>query len=348
MRLLDKLGPFDQPLPMYQEAFIQPRVSLTSDVLDYLQCKRKYGLYKVRGFAAAASTGEFVGTLAHRTMQRLWEFYRANRTPPQDERVCEFLETGRRELVEGENIRPHSWQAVGLVGMQVLRLNRTLVDLVGYDNLLDAERTLRIDMGQFVIEGVIDVVVRGRSGLELWDYKASKDPRHVLGDPEATARERNAARRRLERSSLQLQLYQYLFTSCTGERVTSCGVLFLGEVPTPPPPRRISSAELLAMWSGYHPEAIGRSERGSRTDSQEEPGVTRVMYSVPIDNESVSRTVKSFTAVAREILTSRLDDHWPAPPVDSLPDEQTCDDCDFRVSCPAVGSVSNRSEESGL
>ena len=59
-------------IPRYKGEGGSPRLSLTSDILDHRKCQRKYGLYKVRGFEASAPTAEFVGTFAHRSMEKAW------------------------------------------------------------------------------------------------------------------------------------------------------------------------------------------------------------------------------------------------------------------------------------
>ena len=50
----------DAEVPNYASEVLKPRISLTSDVLDFRKCERKYGLYKIRNFQPSAPTAEFV------------------------------------------------------------------------------------------------------------------------------------------------------------------------------------------------------------------------------------------------------------------------------------------------
>ena len=334
--LSDSIGPVWDNIPESRGTGVKPRLSLTSDVLDFLECQRKYGLYKVRGFASAAGTGEFVGTLAHRSLEQAWRHFKESGRPPSDLEMADILEKNRVALFAGENRRPRSWAAALNTGYRVLRMNRTLAERGIYAIVVGCERVLRVGDEKFVIEGVIDTVLNHDQGVTLWDWKATRDPRRLLGSPPGSPELRTATRN-LERYRMQLRLYAHLFHAATGERVASCRAVFLQEIPLPTSAAgTVAGDELHQLWKDASAVPISESEWSHFESKAASPTSAGLFLSVAVNDAEVEETVRSFRDTALNIIASRHADHWPAPAEKDLPEAQTCADCDFRDSCPTV------------
>ena len=98
-------------IPSYRADRLRPRISLTSDVLDFRKCERKYGMYKIRKFQASAPTAEFVGTFAHRSLEMAWREAREGNSPNQD-RMIEIMEGIRMQMINEEKRDYNQWNAV--------------------------------------------------------------------------------------------------------------------------------------------------------------------------------------------------------------------------------------------
>jgi len=172
------LRPKGYPVPPYREAEMKLVLSLTGDILAFRRCARQYGMQSVRGFALAHATQEFVGTFAHRSLARAFRHYREQHRAPTNAEMAGIL-NDVRELLREQKRRPHSWDVVRKVGCRVMRLNRSFETFGVYERIVDSERSLQTDDEEFVIQGRVDVIQRG-AGIELWDYKATQDPRRVI------------------------------------------------------------------------------------------------------------------------------------------------------------------------
>lgn len=334
------MNPLDLPtaaeeVPAYEAATDRPRLSLTSDILDFRTCQRKYGLYKVRGFSGASPTAEFVGTFAHRAMEEAWQLSQQTGDPPTQSAMVDVLEQVRTDLLD-EGRSPHSWPAVLHAGYQVLRMVATMADRSLFAAIVDSERTFRRGKSEYVLEGVVDMVLRDDAGPVLWDFKSARDPRRALGDGEATARGQRASRRRLDDYRLQLRLYHFLCESVLDQQPARCELVFLGELGR----AAIDFGDydsLEAAWTASDPEPVGSAQWQQCRESAASPTDPGLFYAVSNDPDEVAAAVSEFEETATAILSCRDADSWSAPDVSDLPSKQTCDDCGFLDSCaPAL------------
>lgn len=326
-------------VPEYEDAGTRPRLSLTADVLDFRKCTRKYGLYKVRGFSGSSPTAEFVGTFAHRAMEEAWQHYRTHGVTPDHATVVDILEGVRTDLLD-EGRSPHSWPAVFHAGFQVARLVATMTHLGRWPEVVDSERTFRSGRDGYVLEGVVDLILETDDGLLLWDFKSANDPRRSLVDPDASPRSRRAAERMIEDYTLQLRLYHALCETVLERAPTGCRLVFLGELGR----AGIDFGdydELRAAWAATDPEPVSPSDWAASIDRARDPDEPGLFYAVDTDPDLVADAMADFEATARDILSCRERDEWPAPAVEDLPSTQTCQDCDFLQSCePAMSQRS--------
>jgi hypothetical protein len=207
-----------------------------------------------------------------------------------------------------------------------------------FGSVVDSERTLRRGKQDFVLEGVVDLILNQAEGLVLWDFKSAQDPRRSLGDPDATKRSQRASQQRLSDYSLQLRLYHYLCKAVLDEVPARCEVIFLGEFGRAD--IDFSNFDNLeAAWHATSPDPagdVGWNSQGKGTTGTENYGL---FYSVSNTESEIANAIAEFEETAQEILRCRDEDEWSAPTESELPSKQTCDDCDFLESCETAMRV---------
>ena len=326
----------DSKIPSYRAEKLRPRISLTSDVLDFRKCERKYGLYKVRGFQASAPTAEFVGTFAHRCLEKAWKEARQGTILDQSQMI-KVMEDIRIQMVKEEKRNPHSWNAVLKAGRQVMRMHASLAARGMYANWFDSERTFRSLEGNFVLEGVVDALFEYDGNVMLWDWKASNDPRAIIIRKGVGQRSLNYAQRVIDDYSLQLRIYHHLYSRVIGITPHECRIIFLGEMPVEGEP--LGKRKLVDAWAEVKMTPLGNGEWEAFEKDSSNPSKPGLFYTVSTTTGDIESAVAEFHSTASEIITCRDGDRWEAPEQDCLPDKQTCQDCDFRKSCPALKKV---------
>ena len=110
-------------VPHYASEVLKPRISLTSDVLDFRKCERKYGLYKVRN-STKCTDGRVRWNVRSPRIGDGMAICKTRPCPDQEE-LTEEMERIRNQLVNEEKRNPHSWNAVLKAGRQVIRMHLT-------------------------------------------------------------------------------------------------------------------------------------------------------------------------------------------------------------------------------
>jgi len=320
-------------VPDYASEVLKPRISLTSDVLDFRKCERKYGLYKIRNFQPSAPTAEFVGTFSHRSLETAWRFAKQGHILTQDELTKE-MERIRNQLVNEEKRNPHSWNAVLKAGRQVIRMHLTLASRGLYESWFDSERRFRLLEGEFVMEGVVDALLEVDGQVMLLDWKSANDPRGVLNSDTATERSRNYAQRVIDDYSLQLKIYHHLYNKVLGIAPSRCIIVYLGEIPVPAQP--LGEQTLVDAWKNTTLTSLSDEEWEHENQKSSDDNHKGLFFTVDTSDDEIASAVEQFRSTAQEIVSCRSIDRWSAPEAAMLPDKQTCQDCDFRTSCPSL------------
>ncbi|MBB6647749.1 ATP-dependent DNA helicase [Halobellus ruber] len=197
---------------------LKRRYSITGDVLAYRRCKRQYGYYTDLDFAPNHVTQLFFGRVVHETLDRAHRHYAGELdgstegTMPTDDDIERYF----REVAEAlktRNIYPMSEDAEQTALQYIQRFNRREGDRL-YPRVIDTERRLQSNREEFVLEGVVDVLVGDDDGREIWDYKAGRRPDsgHELTD-----------------YSAQLKTYAELYRYARGSYPDRGVIYFLGE-----------------------------------------------------------------------------------------------------------------------
>ncbi|MFA9427113.1 ATP-dependent DNA helicase [Natronorubrum sp. A-ect3] len=170
----DDVGPLD-------ETSLKRRYSITGDVLAYRRCKRQYGYYKELGFAPNHVTQLFFGRVVHETLDRAHRHYAGElegigggEIPTEADIERYFTEVA--EALKSRNIYPMSEEAEDAALKYLQRFNRREGERL-YPRVVDTEHRLQSNREEFVLEGVVDVLVGAdRESHEIWDYKAGQRP----------------------------------------------------------------------------------------------------------------------------------------------------------------------------
>ena len=158
----------------------KPRYSLTSDILGYRICPRQYGFFNVRGYVPARTVQFFYGTIVHGVLDRCHHHFQGLEDPKT-----------KGILPDNADIETYFRQvAVSLKARGVTAINRRLKDqalevlkkfnrIEGpdlYPRVIDTEHRVQSDREDYIVEGVVDVLVDAGGGVDIWDYKGSKKP----------------------------------------------------------------------------------------------------------------------------------------------------------------------------
>lgn len=169
-----------EPVGPEQDIELKRRYSITGDVLSYRRCKRQYGYYTDLDFAPNHVTQLFFGRVVHETLDRAHRHYAgevegASRgdIPSDDDIERYFREVA--EALKARNIYPMSTDAEDKALEYIQRFNeREGAEL--YPRVVDTEHKLQSNRDEFILEGIVDVLIGDDDGREVWDYKAGQRP----------------------------------------------------------------------------------------------------------------------------------------------------------------------------
>lgn len=204
----------------HREVGLKRRYSITGDVLAYRRCKRQYGYYNEMDFAPNHVTQLFFGRVVHETLDRAHRHYAGEiegvdggEIPSDDDIEQYFNEVS--EALKARNIYPMSEEAEDTALEYIQRFNEKEGARL-YPRVVDTEHRLQSSREEFVLEGVVDVLVGDddNNRYEIWDYKAGQRP--------SGGRELNDYR-------AQLNTYAELYRYQQGEYPDRGVIYFLGE-----------------------------------------------------------------------------------------------------------------------
>lgn len=164
----------------------KPRFGLTSDILGFRRCARQYGFFGVRGYVPAHTVQLFYGSIIHEVLDRSHHHYqglydeKTKGTIPSDSDIDNyFLEV---ELVlKARGIRSVN-QELRENALKVLKRFNRIEGPALYSRVIDTEHRVQGDRDNYIVEGVIDVLLNSDTGsaakdkVEIWDYKGTKRP----------------------------------------------------------------------------------------------------------------------------------------------------------------------------
>ena len=279
---------------------VKRRYSVTADVLSYRRCPRLYASQSERGFSPAQASQRYVGQVIHQVLDRAHLHYSGritsatkNQIPNDDQIEVYFNEVD--SALRAHGIRPFNPE----LGDYVLKLLQRFNGIEGdelYPRVKDTEHKLQSDRGNYILHGVVDVLVSStdsdEKSVEIWDYKGSKHPKESTSFGEKI----------LEDYKFQMLVYSSLFNLRNGYYPTKGVIYFLGEL----------------------------------QDQSITSRPTSAIQEVQLDDAEMNRALQSFDSTVNQIKSSRDTDSWAPPrDGHETAGRETCDACDLRWSCPS-------------
>jgi putative RecB family exonuclease len=211
---------------------IKRRYSVTSDILSFQLCARQYGQFAVRGYAPAHAVQVFFGTIIHQVLDRAHAHFKG---------LFDSTTTGK--IPTNNDIDKYYNQIeAGLKARGIRALNKDMSDIASelikrfnkiegpnlYPRVRDTEHRIQSDQGNYILHGVVDVLVDPTIGdplpsqMEIWDYKATKFPGNDL--------------KRRERFEFQMLVYAELYRIKNGSYPAKAILYFVNELAGDPQP----------------------------------------------------------------------------------------------------------------
>lgn len=274
--------------------------SVSSDVLSFRRCQRQYGMYRLRRYRPAKTIQFFFGTVIHQTLDFAHEHYlgrldgSTKGTVPTDIEIESYFVAAESSL-RTRGIVPFN-RAQRQSALNLLkRFNRYYGPKL-YPRVQDTECRLQIDVGKFVLQGVVDVLLKSSSptsGLGIWDYKGTEHPigermRSVMRDYE-----------------LQMRIYSLLYSKKYGDEPEEAVLVFLNELKSDPP-----------------------------TQNEERRAFFRMKVDPEDREKALEEFTESVEQIERERIKDGI--RWGPPPIEQVPERHTCDACDFRWGCSSA------------
>lgn len=281
--------------------------SVTGDILQFLLCRRQYGFFAVRGYHPSTLTQYWFGTIMHQVLDKLHLQYfgrfgsKKQGVIPSDDDV-EFYFKQIMESLRTKGIRAIN-EDNRTKALKLLKIFNRLEGPDLYKNVLDTECTLQDDVGDYSLNGKVDLIkdvsvgkgLKGYNSVEIWDYKGSTFPDIST----------SGGQKILEQYTSQMLAYAHLYKLKEGKYPIKCVLYFMNELDTnPEPTKRLTKA------------------------------IHEIDIRNPIFRREIDRTLLTFSDVVKNIEKYKEMDQWEAP--NDLPDKKTCNICSIRWDCPIV------------
>jgi len=282
-----------------------PRLGLTSDIIGFRRCPRQYGFFVEKGFVPAHTVQIFYGTIIHEVLDRAHHHFMGFENPSTKGKI-----PNDRDIVNYFNEVEHALKAHGIrsINERLRKQAREILirfnEVEGphlYPLVVDTEHRIRGARKEYLMEGVVDVLVGSEtdpenhpenpSVWEIWDYKGQKRPEE--------------GSRALQSYEYQMRVYAALYKIRNGCLPKAAKLYFLNELRDDSITSRPSSAIL----------------------------------KVSLSAKEIDKALNEFDKTAEQIMKAKENDSWIAPNalhVEEIKD--TCTICDLRWSCPAWAS----------
>lgn len=288
---------------------LKEKYSATSDILAYQICPRQYGFFKIRKYQPAHLVQIWYGTIIHQVLDKLHLHYEGLLDPstrgqiPTDNDVERYFSEVENSLLLMSGIRPIT-PSIRNTALRVLKIFNRIEAQTLYPQVIDTECEFSSDRGDYILTGKVDVlrdisihgeVPEGFDPVEIWDYKGTRYPNTQT----------ETGRRKFERYVFQMLVYAELYREKYGSYPLKGVLYFMNELDTNPEPNT------------RPPQAI-----------------YEIDFRDPYNLRRIHDAISNFDYTVRRIENDKERDRWDPPPYDRRPDDETCNICDLRWSCP--------------
>lgn len=291
------------------EPLTKNKYGITSDILSFQLCRRQYGFFAVRGYQPAHVVQYWYGMVVHQVLDKLHLHYQGLL----DESTKEEIPT--REDVEmyfnyvDESLRARGIRAINnnlrQTALSVIKIFNDLEGPKLYPNVIDTECDLQSDQGNFILHGVVDLLKENSSakGTNYYDKVEVWDYK----GSQFPDKNNKYGKDKLNRYIFQMLVYAYLYKLKNGKYPLKGKLYFMNEL--------------------FGKEGIKKTP-------------AEAIYEINFDETDIAHKIEqalgNFSDTVAEIESHAEYDNWEAP--EEKPDSETCDICDLRWNCAAVGN----------
>lgn len=289
----------DLHIPLAQAAAIRRRYSVTADVLSFQRCPRQYGFFAIRGYEPAYTVQIYYGTVIHQVLDRAHSHFRGLDDPSTTGQIPTDQDIERYFNDVNRALRARGVRAVSTVERDAALSRLQLFNQIEAPQLYPRVR----DTEHRLQSDRGDYLLHGTVDV------LADDP-HWLPGMEAEIWDYKGGHRPnlnsedFRRYEFQMLVYAELYRERNGSYPSRAILYFLGE---------LDEAESTGMRP---PNAL---------------------VDVPLNSQRIQVALETFGTTVQEIEECRATGQWPAPQPGQEPDVKTCDICDIRWNCPAVG-----------
>jgi len=277
-----------------------PRLSLTADIVGHRRCPRQYGFFVEKGFVPAHTIQIFYGTIIHEVLDRTHHHYQGFDDPKTKGTIPTDQDIERYFAEVESSLKARGIRAINIDlrnhALDVLKRFNRIEGPHLYPLVVDTEHRVRGTRGDYIMEGVVDVLIgpdadpnnppADPSEWEIWDYKGQRQPKSGAD---------------LQSYIYQMQVYCALYKIKNGCLPKAAKLYFLNEL---------------------------QNATTSRP--------TSAVLPIPISETAIDTALKEFDKTAKQIEKNIEDGTWDAPSPERAKEiEDTCAICDLRWSCPA-------------
>jgi putative RecB family exonuclease len=277
-----------------------PRLSLTTDIVGHRRCPRQYGFLVEKGFVPAHTVQIFYGTIIHEVLDRTHHHYQGFDDPQTKGTIPNDQDIEKYFIEVESSLKARGIRAINArLRDQALDLLKRFNRIEGprlYPLVVDTEHRVRGARGEYLMEGVVDVLIgpdadpgnppKDPSEWEIWDYKGQRQPREGAD---------------LQSYTYQMQVYSALYKIKNGCLPKAAKLYFLNEL---------------------HNATTSRP--------------TSAVLPIPISETEINKALEEFDKTAAQIKKSAEEGRWDSPSQTRAKEmEDTCVICDLRWSCPA-------------
>ena len=281
------------------------RLGLTSDIIGYRRCPRQYGFFVEKGFVPAHTVQIFYGTIIHEVLDRAHHHFMGFENPSTKGKIPSEL-----DIVNYFDEVEHALKAHGIRSISERLREQAKEILIRFNEIegpnlyplvVDTEHRIRGARKEYLMEGVVDVLVGlgmdpekladNPSEWEIWDYKGLRRPEEGC--------------MALQSYKYQMQVYAALYKIKNGCLPKAAKLYFLNEL------------------------------RDDSIASRPDSAILKVSFSA----KEIEKALNEFDKTAVQIMEAKENDSWTVPdPQHAEEIKGTCTICDLRWSCPAWSS----------
>lgn len=188
---------------------LKRRFSLTSHIALYDTCPRQFEFLREYEFQPAHAANTFYGQLIHQTLEAIHRHALEGSLAPQDDELLKNLFEDTFYFLTCTGMTPLDNTTRQKAFTQILRyVDQNQVEL---RNIYDAEYDFQIEKDEYILTGTMDLLLRGKKGLEIIDFKTGPRPEKDSALLVAYKQQLYLYAHALERRTKQFPTHLYLY-----------------------------------------------------------------------------------------------------------------------------------------